>query len=165
MKKSKLYQLTWLGLLIILIYAIIVVCFHFYVPELPHLTVNSVPDLKYGTQYVTLTTDKPSKLFYLLIYEEEPDEHWIYYAPKSYNDSSELILDQFLPENVTKYILLEGDQTKNSFAFSLKPKYNLTQLANKDHIFHVIYIVPYDFHILPTFYYTKHSIFFIDPIL
>lgn len=164
-KKSSLYKFTFLALIFIAIHSAIYISFHFYIPNLSNITVSSIPDPKYGTQYVTLNIDKPEKLFYMLIYEESDDENWLYFAPKSYNDATELILNQFLPENKTQYILLEGNQNTANLNFSLKPKYNLTTLANKEHIFHVVYIVPRDFYIFPTFYYTKHSIFFVDPIL
>lgn len=165
MKTTYFYKLTWIGLLMIIIYSCIYLSFHFYVPDLADITVTTVPDVKYGVEHVTLTADKPDDLCYLLIYEEDEDENWIYYAPRSYNDSSQLIRNHFLPEDKSKYILLEGTSTKSSFAFSLKPKYNLTALANKEHVFHVIYIVPYKLTFFPTFYYTQHSVFFIDPIL
>lgn len=164
-QKSLFYRITCLVLIMIVIYSGIFVSFHFYIPKLTDLRVTSIPDPKYGTQYVTLNIDKPDHLFYILIYEESDDENWIYYASKSYNDSTELILSQFLPQDKTQYILLEGNQNTSNLNFSLRPKYNLSSLANKEHIFHLIYIVPKNFYIFPTFYYTKHSIFFVDPIL
>ncbi|MGL4736410.1 MAG: hypothetical protein ACRCW2_03040 [Cellulosilyticaceae bacterium] len=164
-QKSLFYRITLFALIFISIYSCIFIGFHFYIPILTNVTATSIPDPKYGTQYVTLNIDKPDNLFYVLIYEETDDENWIYYAQKSYNDSTELILSQFLPENKTQYMLLEGSKSTTNLSFSLKPKYNLSTLANKEHIFHVIYIVPKNFYIFPTFYYTKHSIFFVDPIL
>lgn len=166
MKNSIYNKLLTLILTYIILYAALFIFLHFYIPDLGDVSVTIKPtDYNSELQQVTLSTTKQFDKYYLFIYEDSSDDTWMYFNTTTHDKSSEFLIDQFIPSFKNKYVLLEGNKTKNTFSFTMKPKYPINYMSNKESKFHLFYIVPYKIFPFPTFYYSKHLIFFIEPIM
>lgn len=166
MRKSVFNTLLNLTLLYIVCYVSLFIVFQFYIPDLGDITITVVPnDHTPEIQQINLSLNKMFDKYYLLIFEENTEDTWMYFYQKTHDKSSEFLLSQFIPNPKSKYVLLEGDNLKNTFSFKMKSKYPITYMSNKESKFHLYYIVPYKFFPFPTFYYSKHFTFFVDPIM
>lgn len=166
MKNSLFNSLLSLILLYVICQLGLFLFYQFYLPELGDITITITPNnLSPEIQEVNLSLSRTFDKYYLLIYEEHTEDTWIYFNTKIHDKSSELLISEFLPHSKSKYILLEGTKLQNTFNFKMKSKYPISYMSNKDSKFHLFYIVPYKFFPFPTFYYSKHFVFFVDPII
>ncbi|OOB80111.1 MAG: hypothetical protein BEN19_00620 [Epulopiscium sp. Nuni2H_MBin003] len=164
MLKNFLYNPFNLGLLIIAILTTYMFTIRFYTPPLANVSINiSSTDYNTEMQKITFTLDIPHDEYFLLIYEEGSEENWMYFTSDTYNNLD--ISKIFLPTEIEKYILFEGNSKISTFSFEVKPKYSLSYMNNKEYIFHLQLIVPFKPLFLPVFYYTKHYVFSIEPII
>lgn len=163
MKKTIVEKIINLTILLIIIYFILFISYHLITPDIGYLDLKITSSTSSpGSQIVTMTTSKVLNHYYLLVYAHSSDEHWLYSAPPHHPSNGRFIKDMFLLDDKKKYILVEGNQYKNHFTFTLTPKYPVRYMSTKEHIFHVHYIVPYQVFPFPPFYYSKHYTFFLE---
>lgn len=166
MKKSLLNTILNLIIFYIFLYVSLFIFFQFYIPDLGEVAITVVPnDYNPEVQQVNLSLNKLTDKYYLLIYEENTEDTWMYFNTKTHDKSSEFLISQFIPNPKSKYVLLEGNHLKNTFSFKMKSKYPISYMSNRESKFHLYYIVPYKLFPFPTFYYSKHFVFFVDPIM
>lgn len=166
MKKKIISRTILVVILFCISYVGLFIVLHLITPDLGTVTIGVNPnDDNPEMLYVTLSIDKSFNQYYFLIYENNPNDNWIYFSPSIYIEDNALITKEFLPDDKNKYLLLEGDQYKNSFTFSIKSKYPISYMSSQEHTFHVYAIVPFKLFPFPTFYFNKHYVFFIDPLL
>lgn len=151
---------------ILLIYSLLFIGLHFFYPNIDELTITLSPSpTRLESRVISIMNPKVLNSYYLLIYEDSADENWLYFNSSPAYSSHPNIIKSFLPESKTHYLLLEGNKHKSNFNFTITPKYPIGYMATKEHIFHVQYIVPFRVFPFPTFYYSKHYIFFVDPLI
>ncbi|MEG0905050.1 MAG: hypothetical protein RSF87_02400 [Cellulosilyticaceae bacterium] len=166
MKNNIFNKLLTLILIYITLYIGLFLSLHFITPDLGTVDVTVTSnEINPELQEINISTNQVKNKYYILIYEEAEQDTWLYFNTKNYIKSSDFLVSEFIPNLKNKYILLEGDPLKSNFSFSIKSKYPLSYMANKDSKFHLFYIVSYDLFLFPTFYYSKHFVFFVDPII
>ncbi|OON98300.1 MAG: hypothetical protein ATN36_00990 [Epulopiscium sp. Nele67-Bin005] len=138
----------------------------FFIPTFgeAHVQISSV-NLSTEQREIGIIVDNPDEEYYILVYEDDPDNNWIYFTHLYFPPAHDKIVDNFLPDDIEKYMLFGGDELTSYFSFQLRPNQPLNYMVHENYIFHLQYIVPYKFLFFPTFYYSKHSIFFIDPVM
>lgn len=163
MFKKKLIFIANAIILMIFIYLALFISHHFYTPNLGELTIDITQNPDYP-ELVNLSLSPTEKLkdYYVLIYEDDDSDSWLYFANNASGKDTHYILEELLPAHKLKYALFQGTSTKNIHSFSMKSKYPISHLANKDHVFHAYLIVPNKIFPFPKFYYIKHQIFFIN---
>lgn len=166
MKNNFLNKLLTLILVYITVYIGLFLIFHFITPDIGTINVRVNPNqINPELQEIHISTNQIRSKYYILIYEDNAQDTWLYFNTKSFIKPSEFLLSEFAPHLKNKHIFLEGSPSKNDLNFSIKAKYPLSYMANKESKFHLFYIIPYKLFFFPTFYYSKHFIFFIDPII
>lgn len=166
MQTNLLNKLFNLIIIIVFIYIIIFMSLHLLIPQLGDVTISVLPSNHHPEiQEINISTTKLVNKYYILIYEDAPEDNWLYFNNKIATRANEFFISEFVPSTKNKHILLEGNKSKNTFTFNIKSKVPISTMANKEFKFHLYYIVPYDLSIFPTFYYTKHFVFYIDPIM
>jgi hypothetical protein len=162
----KILYHTIKGLLAIyLIYCLLFIVQHFIIPTIGEIDISVTANNKVLTnQDVTITPQKPPSRYYVLLYEENKKNDWIYFINQTYDKRRQTIADTFLPEDTMKYILFEGSKKNSSFTFQIQPKYPINYVVRKQSCFHVIYIIPYKIYPFPDFYYCSHSVIYIDTL-
>lgn len=166
MKNKFIDKLFTLILLYICMYIGLFITLNLFTPDIGTLNiqVNSNehnPELK----EFNISTNQINEKYFILIYEDSSHDNWLYFNSKIHNKDSDIIISKFIPNLKNNYILLEGDKFNNEFNFSIKSKFPLTHMANKEYKFHIFFIVPYKLFLFPSFYYSKHTTFFLDPII
>ncbi|OOB78932.1 MAG: hypothetical protein ATN34_01600 [Epulopiscium sp. Nele67-Bin002] len=161
MVKKLLYNPFNVTLLVITILTIYTFLIRFYTPDLPNLSID-ITYIDYNTelQQITFTLDTAQDEYFLLIYEEDLEEQWLYFNSSVYHNLD--IAKIFLPAEIEKFILFEGDSSTTTFSFEVKPKHAFSYMDITEYVFHVQLIIPFKFSIFPTFYYTKHYVFFLE---
>lgn len=166
MKNTILNKLLTLILIYTMLYTGLFILFHFIPPTIGAVDVSITPnELNPELQEIKLSPPSSRSKYYILIYQDSDEDTWLYFNTKNYIESSELLVSELVPNLKNKYVLLEGSPLKNDLSFYLKSKYPLSYMANKESKFHLFYIIPYKVFLFPTFYYSKHFVFFIDPIM
>lgn len=163
MNKNKLTLIPKLIITIVLTYILIFINYHFYINNIGDLSIDIASDSDHlETIQVSLKPDKPLKKYYILIYEDNFSDAWLYFITNTNKKQVQPIIDSLLPLHTDKYILLEGNSAKNLHTFNIKSKYPINLLSNQDCAFHAYLIVPYNIFPFPNFYYISHQIFFIN---
>ncbi|WP_069999915.1 hypothetical protein [Cellulosilyticum sp. I15G10I2] len=165
-KTSKIiYNILQVLTITYIIYFLIFIIHHFFIPNIGELTIESLSDSKDPEiKEITVSCEKAPSKYYIFIYEEDEKNNWIYFVHQAYDKNRQAIADKFLPKKTMKYVLFEGNKKSSSFQFQIKPKYPISYIARKRSVFHAIYLVPYKIYPFPEFYYCKHSIFYIDAL-
>lgn len=166
MKYKYLHYYSNFFLITICIYLIIFLFSHCITPNLNQVSITIENNLLNSElQDITISVDDFYANYYLIIYQNEPDEHWIYFTSSDYKDDISSLIDNFYSLTKNKFIIFQGDKIKNEFKFSIKPKYTLDYMTNTDNLFHVYYVVPYSVFPFKKFYYSKHFYFFVNPVI
>lgn len=163
MSKNKLTFIANVIIILTVLYIVIFINYHIYNFDIGALDINITQDENSPeTATISISPTKKHKNYYVLIYEDDTSNNWLYFSNNATGKDTHYILDELLPPHKIKYALLEGSSTKNLHSFNIKSKYPISHLANKDHVFHAYLIVPYGIFPFPKFYYIKHQIFFIN---
>lgn len=163
MQKNRFTFIANFIVILCLLYTIIFINYHLYTSHIGTLDITITQDENMPeTASITLSPTKKLKHYYILIYEDDDADSWLYFSHNATGKDTHYILDEILPPHKTKYALIEGSATKNTHTFNIKSKYPISHLANKDHVFHAYLIVPYSIFPFPKFYYIQHQIFFIN---
>ncbi|OON94062.1 MAG: hypothetical protein ATN32_01600 [Candidatus Epulonipiscium fishelsonii] len=137
-----------------------------FIPSLGNVELEVIPTkLDSQLQIINITLTNPAEKYYLLLHEDDIDSNWIYITPTLSSREDDYIIKNFLNEEIEQYVFIEGDSSTLNYTFNIKSKYPISYIANKNYEFHLQYIVPYKFLFFPTFYYNKHFVFFVDPIM
>ncbi len=162
--KQKLLNPFNIGLIIIILVTIYTYLIRFYIPELPELVINITPtNYNSEMQQIEFKVNDMANDYYILIYEENPEQNWTYFNSDNYHNSD--IASYFLPDKIDKYVLFKSNTNSNTYSFDVRPKYTINYMSNIESIFHVQLIIPYQPLFLPTFYYTTHYVFFLEPLI
>ena len=152
--------------LLLVIYILFFISLHFITPNLDGLTITVVAaECRIESKIISITNTLPTKTYYLLIYEEDDPENWLYFSSPADNTNITELTKLFLPDSKANYVLLEGSKTKTTFPITITSKYPIQSSASQSSIFHVEYIVPFKIFPFPTFYYSKHYSFFVDHLI
>lgn len=163
MPKNRFTFIANFIVILTILYLILFMNYHIYTSDIGELDINITQDENFPeTASITISPNKKLKNYYVLIYEDDDSNNWLYFSNNATGKDTHYILDELLPPHKIKYALLEGSSTKNMHTFNIKSKYPISHLANKDHVFHAYLIVPYSIFPFPKFYYIKHQIFFIN---
>ncbi|MEG1828010.1 hypothetical protein [Niameybacter sp.] len=163
MKKNKFNFLSKLLIIITIIYVVIFIIYQFYGANIGTLNISIASDKEQvEAVQISITPTKDLRQYYLLIYEDNFSDSWLYFISNTYNKDAQHILEEILPPHTDKYVFLEGSSQKNTHTFTIKSKYPINHLTNQDHAFHAYLIVPYEIFPFPIFYYIKHQVFFIN---
>ena len=163
MNKNKLSLIPKCIITIALTYLLIFINYHFYINNIGGLSINITSDSEHlETIQVSLKPERMLKKYYILIYEDNFSDAWLYFISNTTKKQVQPILDSLLPLHTDKYILLEGSSTRNLHTFNIKSKYPINLLSNQDRAFHAYLIVPYNIFPFPHFYYINHQILFIN---
>lgn len=148
-----------------LFYVCLFLVFHVFPIKLGEIEVSIISNIKDPeVQEVTILSTKSHARYYFLVYEEVEKNNWIYFVHPAYDKYRQTISNRFLPNPTSKYVIWEGNYESGYCTFQMKSKYPFHYIANCTNIFHVIYIVPYRLYPFPTFYFSKHATFTINPI-
>lgn len=163
MSKNKLIFIANTIVILSILYIILFINYHIYNSDIGTLDITITQDeISPETVHISITPTKKHKNYYILIYENDDSNNWLYFSNNATGKDTLYILDEFLPTHKVKYALIEGFSTKNIHSFSIKSKYPISHLVNKDHVFHAYLIVPHNIFPFPKFYYIQHQIFFIN---
>ena len=163
MDKNKLSLIPKIIITIVLAYVLIFINYHLYIHNIGNLSIDVTSNSEHlETIQVSLKPKIPLKKYYILIYEDNFSDSWLYFISNTTKKQVQPILDSLIPLHTDKYILLEGNSNKNLHTFNIKSKYPINLLSNQDRAFHAYLIVPYSIFPFPQFYYINHQIFFIN---
>lgn len=147
-------------------YILLFVLCEYLTPDLGEVKISVTTNKeKNELQKITLSASKAYNNFYFLLYEDSNEPNWIYTTSKMTSKPKKNFMTEYLPSSHTRYVYFEGNKNKNLFTVDIKPKYSIGHMSSKDHVFHLVYIVPYKLLFFPQFYYAKHFTFFVDPIM
>lgn len=166
MEKNLIKKLVNIIFTFIVAYTLLFVLCEYLTPDLGEVKINiSINKENNELQKISISNTKSYNNFNFLLYEDSATPNWIYTTPKISSKPKNLFINEYLPSPHTRYVYFEGNKNKNLFTVDIKPKYSIGHMSSKDHIFHLLYIVPYKLLFFPRFYYVKHFTFFVDPIM
>lgn len=152
--------------LFIIIYCIYFIALHFIYPDIGDISIEVNPVSSHlDSKVITITNPAVLDRYYLIIYQDNSEDDWLYFNSSNLTKPDSKVIKLFLPTTQSNYLFFEGSKSKPNLEFKLTSKYPMKYMSSKEHIFHVQYIVPFDFPPFPTFYYSKHYTFFVDPLI
>lgn len=151
--------------LTILVYCLVFLGSHYITPNLGEIAISIDTNMSNPQfQNITISVEKSFSTYYILVYEPSSNAQWIYFSSSKYANDISTLIENFVDTTKNKYLVFQGNKSKHNFTFTIKSKYTSNYITNKDHLFHVYYIIPHPIFPFTSFYYSKHFYFFVNPM-